>query len=105
MNLCDSNDDLVSRVSLYKARHPLLYGYTSPFLLLYLTWLYCWGTMWGFNDYWEAGIVVGVILGLVNVLVLLCCHWSVHIMAAMTCTRVRDSNSATLAKVRWGTFL
>ena len=37
-----SGDELVARVSLYKSRHPALHGYTSPFIVLYLAWLYTW---------------------------------------------------------------
>ena len=40
LNLIGSGDELVSRVSLYKSRHPALHGYTSPFIALYLAWLY-----------------------------------------------------------------
>ena len=74
-------------------------GYTSPFLLLYLTWLYIWSVVYGVEEYWEAGIIVFVILGLLHILLLLCCHWSVHIMALMTCSSCSDIVSATLAKV------
>ena len=42
MNLIGSGDELVARVSLYKSRHPALHGYTSPFIALYLAWLYTW---------------------------------------------------------------
>ena len=42
MNLIGDGDELVSRISLYKSRHPALHGYTSPFVLLYLAWLYTW---------------------------------------------------------------
>ena len=42
LNLIGSGDELVSRVSLYKSRHPALHGYTSPFIVLYLAWLYTW---------------------------------------------------------------
>ena len=42
MNLISSGDELVSRVTLYSSRHPALHGYSSPFILLYLAWLYTW---------------------------------------------------------------
>ena len=40
--MISSGDELVSRVTLYSSRHPALHGYSSPFILLYLAWLYTW---------------------------------------------------------------
>ena len=49
----------------------------------------------------EAGYISGAGLVLCNVLVILSCHWSVAIMAAMTCNRVseRDAIMAEWAQV------
>jgi len=101
MSLIEQSDDLVSSVDLYKSRHPLLYGYTSPFLLLYLGWLYTWFVVYGYEEWLEAGAIIGAILFISNILVLLSCYWSVHFLAFMTCTKVKkgDTNSAEWAKV------
>ena len=100
-SLIEANHELISRVVLYRAKSPLLYGYTSPFFLLYSIWLYLWIVVYGYENYLEVGGIVGAVLVLVNVLMVLCCHWSVHIMAVMTCTKLSEKNisEATWAKV------
>ena len=84
-----------------RARPPLLHGYIAPFLLLYLAWLYTWFVHFGFEEWLEAGYISGAGLVLCNVLVILSCHWSVAIMATMTCNRVseRDAIMAEWAQV------
>jgi len=101
MNLADPGDDLVDRVTLHKTRPPILHGYIAPFLVLYLAWLYTWFVHFGFEEWLEAGYISGAGLVLCNVLVILSCHWSVAIMAAMTCNRVseRDAIMAEWAQV------
>ena len=101
MNLISGGDELVSSVSLYKSRHPLLHGYTSPFLLLYLGWLYSWLLVYGYTEWLEVGAIVGAGIFICNVLVLLSCYWSVHCLAINTCTRVpvTDLDSAEWVKV------
>ena len=101
MNLIDQSDELVSSVGLYRSRHPLLHGYTSPFIPLYLSWLYMWFTGYGYEEWLEAGAVIGAVLVILNILVILSCYWSVHFLALMTCSKVDPKNSlvAEWAKV------
>ena len=84
-----------------RARPPLLHGYIAPFIILYLVWLYTWFVHFGFEEWLEAGYISGAGLVLCNVLVILSCHWSVAIMATMTCNRVseRDAIMAEWAQV------
>ena len=84
-----------------RTRPPILHGYIAPFLVLYLAWLYTWFVHFGFEEWLEAGYISGAGLVLCNVLVILSCHWSVAIMAAMTCNRVseRDAIMAEWAQV------
>ena len=49
MTLISPGDELVSGVSLYKSRHPLLHGYTSPFFVLYIVWIYNWLFVYGYQ--------------------------------------------------------
>jgi len=101
MNLIDQSDELVSNVGLYRSRHPLLHGYTSPFIPLYLSWLYLWFVVYGYEEWLEAGAVIGAVLVILNILVILSCYWSVHFLALMTCSKVDPKNSlvAEWAKV------
>ena len=86
MNLISPGDELVAAASLYRSRHPLLHGYTAPFLALYCGWLYTWLGVHGYNEWLEVGVVIGVGILLSNVLVLLSCYWSVHCLAWLTCS-------------------
>ena len=101
MNLIGSGDELVSSVSLYRTRHPILHGYTSPFLLLYSVWIYQWLFVFGYDQYWEVGAVAGAVIFITNILTLLSCYWSVHCLALNTCVRVSpgDLDSAEYVKV------
>ena len=101
MNLISPGDELVSSVAVYKSRHPLLHGYTSPFLLLYSAWLYYWLLVYGYTEWWEVGAITGAAIAITNVLVLLSCYWSVHCLALNTCSRVAasDLDSAEWVKV------
>jgi len=101
MNLIDQSDDLVSHVGLYSSRHPLLHGYTSPFLVLYLVWLYTWIAVFGYEEWLEAGSIIGAGIVITNILLVLSCYWSVHFLALMTCSKVEKKNmvQAEWAKV------
>eukprot|EP00092_Neocalanus_flemingeri_P010651 GFUD01011473.1.p1 GENE.GFUD01011473.1~~GFUD01011473.1.p1 ORF type:complete len:1182 (+),score=323.38 GFUD01011473.1:52-3597(+) len=101
MNLIEQSDDLVSSVGLYRSRHPLLHGYISPFLVLYLAWLYNWLAVYGYEEWLEVGTILGAGIVILNILVVLSCYWSVHFLAVMTCNKVgeNDTVSAEWAKV------
>lgn len=96
-------DDLVEGVTLYTDRHWLLHFYVAPFVPLYGSWIYAW--FLGLSqDYGplserpEAGLILLAVIFLTQVLIVLGCHWSVHVMAWTTCTRVKDPTQATVAK-------
>ena len=100
MNLISPGDELVAAASLYRSRHPLLHGYTAPFLALYCGWLYTWLGVHGYNEWLEVGVVMGVGILLSNVLVLLSCYWSVHCLAWLTCSRVPHQQQAAAQWVK-----
>lgn len=79
-------------MSLYRTRHPILHGYTSPFLLLYSVWIYQWLFVFGYEQFWEVGAVVGAGIFILNILTLLSCYWSVHCLALVTCFSVSPGN-------------
>ena len=93
MNLIEQSDDLVSHVGLYRSRHPLLHGYTSPFLVLYMAWLYTWLAIYGYEEWLEAGSIIGAGIVILNILLVLSCYWSVHFLALMTCNKVEERES------------
>ena len=89
MNKLISVNDEIESVSLYTLRPLLLHGYVLPFVLLYGGWLYVWLAVLGFSDYVEAGCIGIVIIGLLQVVCSLLCHWFVSVRCLLTCNRVR----------------
>jgi len=60
-----------------------------------------WFVVYGYEEWLEAGAVIGAVLVIINILVILSCYWSVHFLALMTCSKVDPKNSlvAEWAKV------
>lgn len=81
-------DDLVYSVTLYRSRRLLFHGYVGPFVIFYLIWFYIWSTRYGVSEYFEAGMIALAIIGIVQVLTCLFCHWSVHIRCLLSCNKV-----------------
>jgi len=89
MNKLICVNEEIESVSLYTSRPLLLHGYVLPFLLLYGGWLYVWAAVLGLSDYVEAGCIGFVIIGLLQVVCSLLCHWFVSVRCFLTCNRVR----------------
>ena len=89
MNKLICVNEEIESVSLYTLRPLLLHGYVLPFVLLYSVWLYVWGAVLGFSDFVEAGCIGIVIIGLLQVVCSLLCHWFVSVRCVLTCSRVR----------------
>ena len=81
-------DELVESVTLFTDNHWLLHGHILPFFFMYLLWLYIWTVYYGIDEYFEAGMITLAGIGILQVFVCLCMHWSVHVMAFMTCVKV-----------------
>ena len=99
MRLVKEDDVLIEFISLYKDKHWLLHLYVLPFFVLYAIWLEAWLISDFYGQSTEAGFVALAVIFATQVLVVLSCHWSVHIMAAVTCTKVNSPPEATYAKV------
>ncbi|KAJ9579755.1 hypothetical protein L9F63_004592, partial [Diploptera punctata] len=92
-------DDLVQSVSLHIPRQLIFHGYVLPFLILYASWLYGWFFVYEAEDYYEAGLIGIAVIGLLQILSCLCCHWSVHVQCFLTCKNEKDPSKAKVAKV------
>ncbi|VDM65646.1 unnamed protein product, partial [Strongylus vulgaris] len=68
-------------------------------LVLYATWFYLWSSFYGYEEYYELGFIGAAIIGLVQALVILFCHWFVGVKCALSCVHENDPHKATLAKV------
>uniref|UniRef100_T1P895 Haloacid dehalogenase-like hydrolase n=1 Tax=Musca domestica TaxID=7370 RepID=T1P895_MUSDO len=94
-----SVDDLVQYVGLY-VRNPLfLSGLILPFVPLYFGAFYLWIAVYGIEEHYEAGLVSVAAIAFVHILTLLCCYWSVHVLAFLNCRKVKVPKAGVLAKV------
>ncbi|XP_065358266.1 endoplasmic reticulum transmembrane helix translocase [Calliphora vicina] len=92
-------DDLVQYVTLYLRNPIALSGVVLPFIPLYLGAFYLWIAVYGVEEYYEAGLVTIAAIAFVHVLTLLCCYWSVHVLAFLNCRKVKVPKVGVLAKV------
>ena len=100
MSFIKEGDPLVKRVQLYSEKYWLYHAYIFPFIVVYAIWTYAWlfEDFYGFPH--EAGMISLAVTFFVQVVIVLACHWSVHVMALVTCTKVNHPNAenATIAK-------
>lgn len=116
-----SLDDLVQYVTLHVRKPTPLSGVVLPFVPLYLTAFYLWIYVYKNHDTvsedtpvesgntvsetiegaaWnDIGFIAVVAIAFLHVLTLLFCYWSVHVLAFLTCRRVKLPALGVLAKV------
>jgi len=78
----------IQYIKLYTLRPVILHFYLLPFIPLYILWLYGWVVLYGVKEYFEAGLIALAIIGCLQILSGLFCHWSVHVRSFFTCTSV-----------------
>ncbi|XP_068689455.1 endoplasmic reticulum transmembrane helix translocase-like [Montipora foliosa] len=89
----------IEYVKLYRIRPVLLHLYLLPFIPIYVAWLYFWTVVYGVNEYFEAGLIALAVVGLLQILSCLFCHWSVHVRCFFTCSAETSPKVATVIKV------
>ncbi|KAL2732695.1 endoplasmic reticulum transmembrane helix translocase isoform X1 [Vespula maculifrons] len=92
-------DDLVQTVTLHNPRKLLFNGYVLPFVILQFVWIYSWIFVYGFDEYYDAGLVGIAAIGVLQIFVCLCCQWSVHVHTFLNCSSEKNPYIATIAKV------
>ncbi|XP_046827125.1 endoplasmic reticulum transmembrane helix translocase isoform X2 [Vespa crabro] len=92
-------DDLVQTVTLHNPRKLLFNGYVLPFIVLQLVWIYSWIFVYGFNEYYEAGLIGIVAISVLQIFICLCCQWSVHVHTFLNCSSEKNPYIAKVAKV------
>lgn len=93
--------DEIEQISLHNPRPLILHGYVAPFIVLYLVWLYIWVSIYGVHDYYEVGCIGFAVIGLLQVLACLFCHWFMEVRCLLTCSKVRKYDSALLLLLVW----
>ncbi|PZC83302.1 hypothetical protein B5X24_HaOG208066 [Helicoverpa armigera] len=94
-----SLDDLVQYTQLFKPVPAVLQGTVLPFLIIYPIVFYSWIVVYGFEENFEAGFVSVVVVATIQILICLCCYWSVHIQCFLSCSSVKDPIQAEIVKV------
>ncbi|KAG6444003.1 hypothetical protein O3G_MSEX003141 [Manduca sexta] len=94
-----SLDDLVEYTQLFKPVPTVLQGTVLPFLIIYPLVFYSWIVVYGFEDNFEAGFVTVSAIAVIQILICLCCYWSVHIQCFLSCSSVKDPIQAEIVKV------
>ncbi|CAG5056592.1 unnamed protein product [Parnassius apollo] len=94
-----SLDDLVQYTQLFKPIATVLQGTVLPFLIIYPIIFYFWIFVYGFEENFEAGFVTVAVVAVIQILICLCCYWSVHIQCFLSCTAVKDPIQAEIVKV------
>ena len=79
----------IDYVKLYRRKRLIFHGYVLPFLIIHLIILYSWIFVYGITDYFELGCIALAVTGVIQVLACLSCHWSIHVRALLTCSKVR----------------
>ncbi|KAI5703947.1 hypothetical protein M8J75_000336 [Diaphorina citri] len=92
-------DDLVQRVSLYRTIPAYLHGTVFPFVILYGSWAYFWFIVQGYEEYAEEGFLGFGVIGVLQILSVLCCYWSVHIRCFLSCKKESNPVYADVVKV------
>lgn len=85
-----SLDDLVQYTQLFKPMATVLQGTILPFLVIYPVVFYFWIVVYGFEENFEAGFVSVAVVAITQILICLCCYWSVHIQCFLSCTAVSN---------------
>ncbi|CAG4968673.1 unnamed protein product [Colias eurytheme] len=99
LNKQSSLDDLVQYTQLFKPVATVLQGTILPFLIIYPIIFYCWIFVYGFNENFEAGFVTVAVVATIQILICLCCYWSVHIQCFLSCSPESDPIRAEIVKV------
>ncbi|CAG9784593.1 unnamed protein product [Diatraea saccharalis] len=94
-----SLDDLVQYTQLFKPVPTVLQGTVLPFLIIYPIVFYSWIVVYGFEENFEAGFVTVAVLATIQILICLCCYWSVHIQCFLSCSAAKDPIQAEIVKV------
>ncbi|EFN88845.1 manganese-transporting ATPase 13A1 [Harpegnathos saltator] len=92
-------DELVQSVSMHNPRKWMFNGYIMPFVIMQSLWISCWIFVYGIDDYYDAGLVGIAAIGMLQILLCLCCQWSVHIHTFVNCSSEKNPYKAKIVKV------
>uniref|UniRef100_A0A336KH29 CSON007847 protein n=1 Tax=Culicoides sonorensis TaxID=179676 RepID=A0A336KH29_CULSO len=94
-----SLDELIQYVTLHKQNHIAFQGSLVPFVLAVGILFYIWIFVYGFEEFYEAGFVSLVAIACLEILLCLCCYWSVHINTFLNCRRAKEPDAHVIVKV------
>lgn len=83
-----SVDELVQYIQLFRPVATIFQGTILPFVIIYPIVFYGWIFVYGFNENFEAGFVTVAVIAIIQILICLCCYWSVHVQCFLSCSPV-----------------
>lgn len=92
-------DDLVQYATIHIPLPVVFSGAVMPFMLVYALWLYLWVFVYGVDEYRDAGLLLLAAIGFTQILVCLCCFWSVHVQTFLNCRRTKSPCTGAIVKV------
>ncbi|CAH2066263.1 unnamed protein product, partial [Iphiclides podalirius] len=97
--LNDSNRKLDTECEKQLSSRLEMYKYVAAHHAENLVIFYFWVVVYGFEENFEAGFVTVAVVAVIQILICLCCYWSVHIQCFLSCSAVKDPIQAEIVKV------
>ncbi|CAI5448750.1 unnamed protein product [Caenorhabditis angaria] len=88
-------DQLVETITPYNIRPIWNHLYVPVFAVLTSVWTYIWLDQFGYEEYYELGMVGYAIIFVLLALVLLFCHWLIAVRCALMCSYIKDVKKAS----------
>ncbi|EGT37692.1 hypothetical protein CAEBREN_15646 [Caenorhabditis brenneri] len=83
-------DQLVESITPYNLRSIASHLYVPPFTVITAIWTYVWLNNFGYEEYYELGMVGYAIIFVLLSLVLLFCHWLMPVRCFLMCSKQED---------------
>ncbi|CAI2351741.1 unnamed protein product [Caenorhabditis sp. 36 PRJEB53466] len=83
-------DQLVESITPYNLRPIASHLYVPPFSIITAVWSYIWLNEFGYEEYYELGMLGYAVIFVLLALVLLFCHWLMAVRCALMCSKQTD---------------
>uniref|UniRef100_A0A8R1DII5 Cation-transporting ATPase n=1 Tax=Caenorhabditis japonica TaxID=281687 RepID=A0A8R1DII5_CAEJA len=88
-------DQLVESITPYNIRPIAGHLYVPPFAVITAVWSYIWLNNFGYEEYYEVGMIGYAIIFVLLALVLLFCHWLMTVRCALMCAKQTDVKTSS----------
>lgn len=88
-------DQLVETIIPYNLRSIATHLYVPPFTIITAIWTYVWLNIFGYEEYYELGMLGYAAIFVILALVLLFCHWMMPVRCFLMCSKQEDVRIAS----------